>query len=81
MTRKDKYNPMRSAYFHQMSCIILHCHDEGNGLYLQAVPPPMTNPLLPWKIVVGGPIPGTAERFRYTKDGYLYSHLMSESSQ
>ena len=50
----------------------------GNGLYLQAVPPPMDNPSLPWKIVVGGPLPGAAERFRYTEEGYLYSHLMGE---
>ena len=38
----------------------------------------MDNPSLPWKIVVGGPLPGAAERFRYTEEGYLYSHLMGE---
>lgn len=63
-----------------MSYFRLHCHAEGNGLYLQAVPPPMKSPNLPWKVTVGGPIPGAAERFRYTKDGFLYSHLMSKSN-
>ena len=29
--------------------------------------------------MIGGPIPGAAERFRYTEDGYLYSHLMGKS--
>ena len=52
----------------------------GNGMYLQVVPPPQSSPSLPWKIVVGGPVPGAAERFRFTDDGQLYSHLMGESN-
>ena len=52
----------------------------GNDLFLQAVPPPSDASSLPWKIVVGGPVPGAAERFRYTEDGYLYSPLMGASS-
>ena len=48
----------------------------GNGLYLKAVPPPSHASSSPWKLIVGGPVPGAAERFRYTDEGYLYSHLM-----
>ena len=71
---------MQSVDSHEMSYLFYDIMLTGNGLYLQAVPPPMDNPNLPWKIIVGGPIPGAAERFRYTKDGHLYSHLMSKSN-
>jgi len=48
----------------------------GSGLFVQAVPPPMDNSALPWKLVVGGPVVGSAERFRHTEEGYLYSGLI-----
>ena len=49
----------------------------SSGYYLKAVPPPMDSTSLPWKIVIGGPVAGTSERFFTTDDGYLYSPLMS----
>jgi hypothetical protein len=46
------------------------------GLFVTAVSPPPDNPSLPWKLVVGGPLAGAAERFRYLSDDhYLYSGL------
>ncbi len=47
-----------------------------NNFYVQAVPPPQDNPTLPWKLTIGGPVPGTYERFRFTRDGYLYSPII-----
>lgn len=48
----------------------------ANDLFVRAVPPPQDAHELPWKLVVGGPLAGAAERFRITSDGYLYSPLM-----
>ena len=28
-----------------------------------------------WKLMIGGPIAGAAERFRLTSEGYMYSSL------
>lgn len=50
----------------------------SSNLYVSAVPPPRDHTSLPWKLVVGGPSTGAAERFRQTEDGYLYSSLMSK---
>jgi hypothetical protein len=48
----------------------------ANGNFVKTVPPPQDNTLLPWKLVVGGPSIGAAERFRVTPEGYLYSGLL-----
>lgn len=48
----------------------------GSRLFMKAVPPPPDNSGLPWKLVVGSPVAGIAERFRLTDDGYLYSSLV-----
>jgi len=47
-----------------------------NGYFLRVVPPPVGQSALPWKIVVGGPSPGLAERFYLTDEGYLYSSML-----
>lgn len=47
-----------------------------NGLFVQTVAPPADKSSLPWKLVMGSPSPGAAERFRMTADGYLYSALV-----
>lgn len=46
------------------------------GQYITAISPPPESSTLPWKLVVGGPVPGAAERFRYTDDHYLYSGII-----
>jgi hypothetical protein len=48
----------------------------GNGMFVKAVPPPADNARAPWKLVVGGPVIGSAETFRLSSDGYLFSALM-----
>ena len=48
----------------------------ANGLYVRAVAPPADHYDLPWKLVIGGPSIGAAERFRLTEDLYLYSDLI-----
>ena len=40
------------------------------------VPPPSSNDLLPWKLVMGGLNVGSAERFRLSPDSMLYSSLL-----
>lgn len=35
----------------------------ANGLYVKAVPPPPDSSSLPWKLVIGGLIPGSSERY------------------
>ena len=48
----------------------------ANGRFLKAVPPPADYSYGPWKVVVGGSLVGSAESFRLTSDGKLYSSLM-----
>jgi len=48
----------------------------SSGLFLRAVPPPVESSSLPWKVVVGGPVAGAAEKFYRTDSDYLYSALM-----
>ena len=48
----------------------------ANNLYIKTIPPPADSLSLPWKLVIGGSIPGAAEKFRITEQGYLYSPLM-----
>ena len=48
----------------------------GSDLFIQVVAPPSDNAKLPWKLVLGGPIAGAAERFRITSDGLMYSPLV-----
>jgi hypothetical protein len=48
----------------------------GSRMYVKAVPPPNDHTELPWKLVIGGPVIGAAEKFRLTDDGYLYSSLI-----
>ena len=48
----------------------------GNDLFVQVVAPPMDNPTLPWKLVLGSWSIGAAERFRMSPDGYIYSSLV-----
>jgi hypothetical protein len=48
----------------------------ANGNFVKTVPPPQDNIYAPWKLVVGGPDIGAAERFRLTEEGYLYSPLL-----
>ena len=40
------------------------------------VPPPSSNDLLPWKLVLGGLNVGSAERFRLSPESMLYSSLL-----
>jgi hypothetical protein len=47
-----------------------------NNLYIKTIPPPADSLSLPWKLVIGGPVPGAAEKFRITNQGHLYSPLM-----
>jgi hypothetical protein len=39
----------------------------ANGLYVKAVPPPTDSSSLPWKLVIGGLIPGSSERYLFDK--------------
>lgn len=48
----------------------------SSGYYISTVPPPQDNLAAPWKVVVGGPNVGAAERFRWTDEGYLYSSIL-----
>lgn len=50
----------------------------ANGRFVKTVPPPADNSLAPWKLVVGGTLIGSAEKFRFTDDGKLYSALMGK---
>ena len=48
----------------------------GNDLFLQAVPPPSDASTLPWKIVVGGPVPGnTPSPLSYESQSYIRSNI------
>ena len=51
----------------------------ANGRFIKTVPPPADNPLAPWKLVIGGTLVGSAEKFRFTADGKLYSSLMGRT--
>lgn len=53
----------------------------ATGRFIKAVPPPPDNSLAPWKLVVGGALVGSAEKFRFTPDGKLYSALMGKYPQ
>lgn len=48
----------------------------ANNMFVKAVPPPPDNTEAPWKLVIGGSIPGAAGAFRITSEGYLYSALV-----
>lgn len=48
----------------------------SNGYFVRTVPPPADNSKLPWKLVIGGPVAGSSEKFRLTEEGYLYSSLL-----
>lgn len=50
----------------------------SNGKFVKTVPPPSDNPTLPWKLVIGGNLVGSAEKFRITDTGKLYSSLMGK---
>ena len=50
----------------------------ANSMFMRTVPPPPESSSLPWKLVTGGPSPGSAEKFFVTDDGYLYSPLMGK---
>lgn len=50
----------------------------ASGRFVKTVPPPADNTLAPWKLVVGGTLIGSAERFRFTEDGKLFSSLMGK---
>ena len=50
----------------------------ANGRFIKTVPPPSDNPLAPWKLVIGGTLVGSAEKFRFTEDGKLFSALMGK---
>jgi hypothetical protein len=52
----------------------------ASGRFVKTVPPPSDNPLAPWKLVIGGSLIGSAEKFRFTEDGKLYSALMSKKN-
>jgi len=62
---------------------IVDLGDEAFGLrslsnekYVQVIPPGSGDSFDPWKLSVGGVVPGAAERFRISPDGYLYSGLV-----
>lgn len=46
--------------------------------FMKVVPPPDDNRGAPWKLVIGGPVVGSAETFRISDEGYLYSPLVSK---
>jgi hypothetical protein len=48
----------------------------GNAMFVKAVPPPQDNARAPWKLLIGGPVIGSAETFRLSPEGYLFSALM-----
>lgn len=50
----------------------------GSGRFIKAVPPPSDNTYAPWKLTVGGTLIGSAEQFRLTEEGKLYSALMGK---
>lgn len=50
----------------------------ASSLFIKVVPPTHDNSGAPWKLMIGGPVVGTAETFRLTDDGYLYSPLLSK---
>lgn len=50
----------------------------ATGLYVKAVPPPSDNSKAPWKLVIGGNVVGSAEIFRLSEEGYLFSPLMGK---
>lgn len=50
----------------------------SNGRFVKTVPPPNDNARLPWKLVIGGHLIGSAERFRLEESGRLYSSLMGK---
>ena len=51
----------------------------ASGHFVKVVPPTNDNKYAPWKLVIGGPVVGSAETFRRSEEGYLYSALMSKS--
>jgi hypothetical protein len=48
----------------------------SNGRLVQVVPPGSGDSWDPWKLTMGGIIPGAGEKFRISPDGHLYSGLM-----
>ena len=50
----------------------------STGLYVQAQPPASGQNYDPWLLAVKGKLPGANERFRFSKEGYLYSGLFGE---
>jgi hypothetical protein len=51
-----------------------------NGQYVQVIPPGSGDSFDPWKISLGGYIPGASERFRLSPDGRIFSGLMGDPS-
>jgi hypothetical protein len=51
-----------------------------NGKYVQVIPPGSRDSFDPWKVSLGGYIPGASERFRLSPEGYLFSGLMGQSA-
>jgi hypothetical protein len=47
-----------------------------NGQYVQVIPPGSGDSFDPWKVSLGGYIPGANEKFRLSPDGHLFSGLM-----
>jgi hypothetical protein len=47
----------------------------SNGLFVQAQPPASGQEYDPWQLAVKGRVPGAAEKFRFSPDGYLFSSL------
>lgn len=47
-----------------------------NGKFVQVVPPGSGDSFDPWKVSLGGYIPGAPEKFRLSPEGHLYSGLM-----
>ena len=75
--------PQAGDYPHTLFQLIPLSNDGSLGLrsiinnyFLRAVPPPSDSGGA-WKIVLGGPSAGAAERFRFTPEGELYSSLAS----
>jgi hypothetical protein len=47
-----------------------------NGKFVQVIPPGSRDSFDPWKVSLGGYIPGASEKFRLSPEGYLFSGLM-----
>lgn len=75
-TSSESYGPQN--LFHLVPAVegSFALKSVSNSNFIKAVPPPDDNKKLPWKLVIGGALVGSAEQFRLTEGGYLYSNIV-----